>query len=66
MSLSTRIFIALFAGIVFGGLLNLLAPGWIAPLDEYVLSPVGRSFYERFNSLLCHSCLSRSSLVLRS
>ncbi|EZH65990.1 sodium:dicarboxylate symporter [Bacillaceae bacterium JMAK1] len=44
MSLSTRIFIALFAGVVIGGLLNLLAPGWIGPLDEYVLSPVGEIF----------------------
>ena len=44
MSLSTRIFVALGAGVLFGGLLNLLAPGWVEPLDQYLLQPVGDVF----------------------
>ncbi|QQK78211.1 dicarboxylate/amino acid:cation symporter [Salicibibacter cibarius] len=44
MSLSTRIFLALGAGILFGGLLNLYFPGWVEPLDENLLQPVGDIF----------------------
>jgi Na+/H+-dicarboxylate symporter len=44
MSLSTRIFVALGAGVVVGGLMNLLFPGWVEPLDTNVLQPVGEVF----------------------
>ncbi|MFA1822912.1 dicarboxylate/amino acid:cation symporter [Virgibacillus oceani] len=44
MSLSTRIFVALGAGVLFGGLLNLHAPDWVEPLDQYLLQPVGDVF----------------------
>ncbi|WP_200128867.1 cation:dicarboxylate symporter family transporter [Salicibibacter cibarius] len=44
ISLSTRIFLALGAGILFGGLLNLYFPGWVEPLDENLLQPVGDIF----------------------
>ncbi|QQK79299.1 dicarboxylate/amino acid:cation symporter [Salicibibacter cibi] len=44
MSLSTRIFLALGAGILFGGFINLYFPGWVEPLDENLLQPVGDIF----------------------
>ncbi|MEK4301734.1 dicarboxylate/amino acid:cation symporter [Oceanobacillus sp. FSL W8-0428] len=44
MSLSNRIFMALGAGVLFGGLLNLLAPGWVEPLDQHLLQPAGEIF----------------------
>ncbi len=44
MSLSNRIFMALGAGVLFGGLLNLLAPGWVEPLDRHLLQPAGEIF----------------------
>lgn len=44
MSLSTVILLALAVGIGFGTLLNSVLPTAIAPLDHYILSPVGNGF----------------------
>jgi proton glutamate symport protein len=44
MNLSTLILIALGLGAVFGTLLNTVFPAGIAPLDQYLLDPVGQAF----------------------
>ncbi|WP_080873811.1 dicarboxylate/amino acid:cation symporter [Oceanobacillus timonensis] len=44
MSLSNKIFLALGVGVLFGGLLNWLAPAWVDPLDQYLLQPAGDIF----------------------
>ncbi|MGA7932573.1 MAG: dicarboxylate/amino acid:cation symporter [Kovacikia sp.] len=44
MNLSALILASLGVGIVFGALLNGFAPAAIAPLDHYLLTPLGRAF----------------------
>jgi proton glutamate symport protein len=44
VNLSTLILTALGVGVVFGALLNSFFPGSIAPLDHYLLTPVGEAF----------------------
>lgn len=46
MTLSTLILVALGLGIIFGSVLNGFFPGAIAPLDHYVLTPVGQVFLQ--------------------
>ena len=44
MKLSTKILVALAGGIVFGAILNLFFQGAIAPINDYLLTPVGKIF----------------------
>lgn len=44
MNLSTLILVALGLGAAFGTLLNTVFPAGIAPLDQYLLDPVGQAF----------------------
>jgi Na+/H+-dicarboxylate symporter len=44
MNLSALILASLGVGIIFGALLNGFAPDAIAPLDHYLLTPLGRAF----------------------
>jgi proton glutamate symport protein len=44
MNLSTAILAALGLGAVFGTILTTLLPGWVLPLDRYLLGPIGDAF----------------------
>ncbi len=44
MNLSTAILVALGLGTVFGTVLATLLPGAVAPLDQYLLGPIGDAF----------------------
>jgi proton glutamate symport protein len=44
MNLSTAILAALGLGAVFGTILTTLLPGWVLPLDRYLIGPIGDAF----------------------